>query len=1449
MVFSHSLGTPLRPLTSPFPYADESPSQSLSVLPSETDEEDTSAQSPPKRTREDEEPPGIDWKRIKIPQTSSFPAGPLNPLFPFRIFLSEVKEVPKVGSIAFNTLRSICKMSPTPGTSHPIRYVVNIPFLVKDSKKDFERLQQLIVLFKQQAFKGAVDPKKELSERLALVIGFNSPRFLLEEQNRGGYELMDHENALQQRISYPCATALLSFMWEPYWEQAAWDQDKQEFDFKHVPFETVARYVSEKMKTVSPEEKALLISLIASEERKINREMVPFGEIRDTIKGDATTIDFIRTFQKKEAVVYQSNIDADILKLNGLYHKYDEFLKGIPNQEALPDLLCGGFRISSAQDMLLHLEWDLAVKIHMTIAKVFSRGFYYTETNTLLKVPEGQTLIPESFGSGDNEMKQLIDHMTSTRGLYLKDSGARFVPQTTVTTTIPERMVRHYSAYVYDGKLRNWGPQLVRTMRTVIQIINPLNWAKSVYSGLPPATKQGFLVTGPNFINSINSALANFFKAYDPISCANVHLTQKKDSTFYKDLKFYLAEKERIEKTREVVINALNELCPYYDEETLQKINKVAKECGNVIAEFILERFDLENPEKDYFSEYGFNQMGEWVKKLSKAQLRLLLEYRTLSEREWVSKHVELVAKQDGHCPKSITADDFLSRLHVALFRKDRETVSLLIEEAPLLANVVYREEVSPTAIALRNRDYHSLVLLLKAGVSLEQAKRYYQSCLNHSKRKNGHSEDSKNIESILKFVIAFLNHDISAFPKELFVKPLSELDGLSPLHIAILFKCTPIVELYCKTDPKIVLEPQFLLDYILPLCESMPDSYEKMTYFFYDSFAKIKDGRILHLILSLGTPAQITAYIEHLCSTDQKLPESFEEAFVTLHRVNFAELHNKLKKPLFMYLQNRPFHPWNNLVQAATRLSTLYAREDPTLIALSLGQLNFLEFQLAILKKGEDASKKLHELTKNGMPLKNYPKLCQIAISKNLFHIFALLTEFACLYANESEQTQLNNLYLSASQKFGQREEFKELSQRLFNRALQNQNLEEAKVFYVHLSHPQVGPYLALLAQRGSSKEVTTFICHLCPELKEDDSFRQCVDKMKGCLFAQRLQEHALQCMQNLLERKAKEINPLIRGAVWSIFETCEQRKAGEKSLYLALRLGEIPLVEDFLSIIRNTYGIFLQGTFLREAAYRFMQVAYDFRFSVLDLARRTLELNNMGVFLYLMEYLLPLSLQEQEDFFKSKIVDQALQVFKQEPDFQEELIRLFEKAIDCCDYLLARNLFPYLGPVTKKRIGRWIKSSNADFLKELLETSEIAQKYLRELLQAALAQKNLSEIHLLLKLVQAPLSHLQVKNLLTNAKEAVPLMGEVLNPLESYRAIFQGLFDEAIEEKNEGLSLLIYRFFSVTVGFHHIASISRSGPLWNDLFPSGSEEKRLNFAYFRMGVELEKTFIRDNF
>lgn len=740
----------------------------------------------------------VPWQEI-IPPTSDSQPPPDGDIFPFSIKVppKERTESPLLGQISHHSFISLPTQLPqSKSFSLPYFYVVNIPFLAtNDPDEDFRQIRRIIKIFETQAFMGSKDPDQDLRSRIAIVFGINKVHTLLGKENEKFNVLINKIEEL--RKSWKCAVNAFCFVWEPQWFQKQWNRSDKQFWEGNVSFEKVDQFVKKNLNND-------LKGRIQREEDKFKRSCIPFGSIRGAIKDHPATTGLVNYFQtlEKQKIVYLCTIDSDVRKLQvkedrGLFTAYDQFLLNMQNFPP-PVILSGGFRISCIQDVLLQLQWDLANRVKTLVVSIFNdAATYFSEANTLILVPKKHYTLPESFGAGADEMKHLIQKIRERRFLGNKNEGPKvcFIPDAALTTTIPGRMDREYGAYMVAGKVRCWDASFLRQMRGVVrQALLSLDLAKPLRDVLPPLEYNSTTIYEcKKELDEIHSLLSSIFTIYDPISYV-LDLKETEASSFYENFQEACRHPALITlEKKDLILEKFEKLRFYYSQEILEKVELLAQRRAQLIGEFILEKFDFEDPKKDTLQEMGFTCMGKWIKRISQEQLDHIQKYALETKDSWEARQKELLRKVNGS--QRTQKKEILTRLHIGLFDQHADLskiASLIQEDLPSIDQNFSEKSIypHPLSIVIENQDERSLALLLMAynspNMALIELKRVYRHLKNGSNKNVAKAEQCKVFECAFQVLSS---SDFSTIDTEYLCKKMEAFKGLTPLHWALFFK------------------------------------------------------------------------------------------------------------------------------------------------------------------------------------------------------------------------------------------------------------------------------------------------------------------------------------------------------------------------------------------------------------------------------------------------------------------------------------------------------------------------------------------------------------------------------------------------------------------------------------------------------------------------------------
>lgn len=382
-------------------------------------------------------------------------------------------------------------------------YLVNIPLAHRPQENLYGTLQNLLELFKNEAFgKNEAESKEEIKNRFSLVIGANQIKSLDAKVNQEFREWVRDIPQIEG-IAY----RIIGFFWKPNWILS-----KPDLIFPY-----------------SAKKSFILLSCLSSDaalkvrtafEGTLNKlhsniiDQIPYQRIRETIKTSRVTTDFMNELVVKNpnSCIYYGVMDSDALHLKtdaGLFSRYDDAI----TNNAFPSALTLGYRVEEPNRPLIELGVKLDMACRAAMNSVLSYGAYFPEPSSIFcvkKFNESSTLTNLTFyGNGRGlENRRLIQNGVN-RGILKKD--AVFIADGGVTTTTPTRMITEKNSKVTTIKantLKN--KSNLQSLRDISQShIFPKNWADNLYLALGTTVSQVTDVTGP---------MMTLFSIYDPIS-------------------------------------------------------------------------------------------------------------------------------------------------------------------------------------------------------------------------------------------------------------------------------------------------------------------------------------------------------------------------------------------------------------------------------------------------------------------------------------------------------------------------------------------------------------------------------------------------------------------------------------------------------------------------------------------------------------------------------------------------------------------------------------------------------------------------------------------------------------------------------------------------------------------------------------------------------------------
>ena len=272
--------------------------------------------------------------------------------------------------------------------------------------------------------------------------------------------------------------------------------------------------------------------------------MVPYREIRDTIKNHAQTKEITRLFRRVDPKrdTYLAFLDGDLVSFHSRI--------GAPGPFSVFDehYLATGFEIGSTGYVIRapdNLVLEVGVLADLVVrngtAKHIRGGVYYPEPCAIVKIPLHSNTAPENFATplekhyeSPKEMPRLIEQVLARRHLSAQKSMI-FDARGAVVTALPERMERTFSCRsTQENGIILWGLKDFETMRGISQShYNSRDWALNLLPALPIRSHiifEGQELDDQKVIQEVlTSLLSRLFSAFDPVDIAKrASVTSKK---------------------------------------------------------------------------------------------------------------------------------------------------------------------------------------------------------------------------------------------------------------------------------------------------------------------------------------------------------------------------------------------------------------------------------------------------------------------------------------------------------------------------------------------------------------------------------------------------------------------------------------------------------------------------------------------------------------------------------------------------------------------------------------------------------------------------------------------------------------------------------------------------------------------------------------------------------
>lgn len=433
------------------------------------------------------------------------------------------------------------------------------------TKEIADKLKNLITMFETQSF-GEDDETSvhEAAQRLSVVVGLNRRESLEKRRNENYRKLLQFP--LENKIN----VERMGFLWRPNYEE----RGPKGRIWRSVSFERVRSWFRALRKQDPKKAKRFRETM-----EKGAGEMVPYREIRETIKMDRSTAQQVKVLRQKPIIdkskVYLGIFDGDMIACKdqpsdlGIFSCYDEIIsKHEAQHKKVPTILSTGYKINEPNKPILEFAVKLDGAIRVATAEFFGNGVYYPEPNMLSLIEPNAGTVTESFTKKNEadyewpvESKIIIENVTKNRILN-QYTDFCFRNKGPITTTTPERfamlnkiskekkakieaegnkekLFKQFSGNVNrKGKIFLWTRQDLDYIRNTAQShFDNLQWAKNIVAAIRipeeiPSNGESFpkeKVAGDHLKKMIISLVSQLFNCYDPLYiCKKLNDTDKK---------------------------------------------------------------------------------------------------------------------------------------------------------------------------------------------------------------------------------------------------------------------------------------------------------------------------------------------------------------------------------------------------------------------------------------------------------------------------------------------------------------------------------------------------------------------------------------------------------------------------------------------------------------------------------------------------------------------------------------------------------------------------------------------------------------------------------------------------------------------------------------------------------------------------------------------------------
>lgn len=483
---------------------------------------------------------------------------------------------------------------------------------------------------------------------------------------------------------------------------------------------------------------------IASEEKKPKLMMIPYREIRDTLKDSDGCSGLLKYSQdralKSDKPTYLMFFDSSIESFRtkegiGVMSCYDKMIQKYHNKKnSYPVVISTGYRIDSDKYPIESKSIDYDMDVRTKTNKWNENSIYPPEPNFgILPLPYKKI---ESCDDGEKnypspkEAPIMVCNIIKERELNPNEPGIVFKGKHAVQMEIRPRMLGgktkfNASQVNFRGEILNWNEQFFKSFRNTSQShFKPLQWANSTLnkyklmpvilyvdkSGALSKTNVNALKTYTLTENDVKcmlaSLLSKLFTAYDPVSiCNKISTNDFRDNLIavlktYHEIVPYIVENDKKDRSQLLYTN-------YFDKATkLEEIKHyvclvsdiVGKSFGNINQAAKSAGLKIyKNIYRDCFSDHP-----KWVEALLKQFINEFIpsERRTYKITDDTTRMIKAI------CEDNFFYEDLgnfnMSYLHLAALTGNTNYVDFLLKDSLVDKNIKAMYDILPLHCAIK---------------------------------------------------------------------------------------------------------------------------------------------------------------------------------------------------------------------------------------------------------------------------------------------------------------------------------------------------------------------------------------------------------------------------------------------------------------------------------------------------------------------------------------------------------------------------------------------------------------------------------------------------------------------------------------------------------------------------------------------------------------------------